>query len=150
MASTIRRVVTGQAENGRAVILADGPPLGAESPPRVFWQTTSQDDRIAPSEASQAETMEFGPPTDGTLYLIAEWPPGLVSARHRTNTIDYVTILSGEIWLCLDETEVLLNAGDCVVQGGVVHTWKNRTQETCFASVVMVGTNTVLNEVTHP
>jgi len=44
---------------------------------------------------------------------------------HRTETIDYAIILSGEITMLLDEGEVLLNAGDVLVQCGTNHAWSN-------------------------
>ena len=58
---------------------------------------------------------------------------------HRTNTIDYVVILFGEIWLIVDEKELLVKQGDVVVQGGVNHTWVNRSKEPCVLLAVLVG-----------
>ena len=46
---------------------------------------------------------------------------------HRTETIDYVLILSGEIYCVLDDTEVLLKAGDTMIQCGTNHAWSNRS-----------------------
>jgi uncharacterized cupin superfamily protein len=59
---------------------------------------------------------------------------------HTTDTVDYVTILSGEIWLVLDDgAEVHLEPGDCVVQNGTQHAWHNRNPEPCVLVTVMVG-----------
>lgn len=45
---------------------------------------------------------------------------------HSTPTIDHSTVLSGAVWLRLDEgAEVLLTAGDCVIQRGTRRTWRN-------------------------
>jgi len=48
---------------------------------------------------------------------------------HKTRTVDYCIVFSGEIWAVLDEGEVLLRAGDCLVQRGTHHAWSNRTDE---------------------
>ena len=45
---------------------------------------------------------------------------------HRTASIDYGIVLSGEITLILDDSEVILRAGDVVVQRGTDHAWANR------------------------
>jgi Cupin domain len=49
---------------------------------------------------------------------------------HRTETIDYGILLSGELWLVLDEEETRLSPGDIVIQRGTNHAWSNRTDET--------------------
>lgn len=60
---------------------------------------------------------------------------------HKTNTIDYVTILSGQVYLVVDSgEEALLNSGDLVVQRGAMHSWHNHTEELCFMSIVQIGT----------
>ena len=59
---------------------------------------------------------------------------------HTTDTIDYGIVLSGEIWLELDdEAEVHLKQGDCVIQNGTRHAWRNRGPEPCIMAFVMVG-----------
>ncbi len=58
---------------------------------------------------------------------------------HRTNTVDYVVILFGEIWLIVDDKEILVKQGDVVVQGGVNHTWVNRSDAPCVLLAVLVG-----------
>lgn len=50
---------------------------------------------------------------------------------HRTESVDYGIVLSGEIVLLLDDSEVHLKAGDVVVQRGTVHAWTNRTDTIC-------------------
>lgn len=49
---------------------------------------------------------------------------------HRTETVDYGILLSGEIWLVLDEGETRLQSGDIVIQRGTNHAWSNRTDKT--------------------
>lgn len=57
---------------------------------------------------------------------------------HRTDTIDYLVILSGEIYMLLETEEVLLKSGDTVVQSGVAHSWSNRSAEPCVILAVIV------------
>jgi quercetin dioxygenase-like cupin family protein len=57
---------------------------------------------------------------------------------HRTETIDYAIILSGEITMLLDEGEVLLKAGDVLVQCGTNHAWSNRSSAPCIVAFVLI------------
>ena len=57
---------------------------------------------------------------------------------HRTETIDYAIILSGEITMLLDEGEVLLKAGDVLVQCGTNHAWSNRSNAPCVVAFVLI------------
>jgi len=57
---------------------------------------------------------------------------------HRTATIDYVLILSGEIYCVLDDSEVLLKAGDMMVQCGTNHAWSNRSNAPCDIAFVLI------------
>lgn len=73
--------------------------------------------------------------------------PGLAEAMetadpgmHTTDTVDYGIVISGEIWLELDDgAEVHLKQGDCVVQNGTRHAWRNKSSETCVMAFVMIG-----------
>ncbi|MBV9239605.1 MAG: cupin domain-containing protein [Xanthobacteraceae bacterium] len=57
---------------------------------------------------------------------------------HRTESVDYGVILSGEIYLILDEQEVLVRAGDVVVQRGTNHAWSNRSSAPCRVAFILV------------
>ncbi len=57
---------------------------------------------------------------------------------HKTPTIDFGVVLSGEIWLELDDSEVHLTPGDCVVQRGTMHAWRNRSDRPCVMSFVLI------------
>jgi len=57
---------------------------------------------------------------------------------HRTETIDYAVVLSGEIYCVLDDTEVLLKAGDILVQCGTNHAWSNRSNAPCDILFVLI------------
>jgi len=61
------------------------------------------------------------------------------SGFHRTDTLDYVMILDGEVTLELDRGSVALGPGDCVVQRGTRHAWRNRSGRPVKMAVVMVS-----------
>ena len=57
---------------------------------------------------------------------------------HRTDSVDYAIILTGEIYMLLDNEDVHLKAGDVVVQRGTNHAWSNRGSETCIIAFVLI------------
>jgi quercetin dioxygenase-like cupin family protein len=62
------------------------------------------------------------------------------SGMHTTNTIDFEYVVSGEVWLELDDgVEVHLCAGDTVVQSGTRHAWRNKSSAPCQMVVVLIG-----------
>ena len=59
---------------------------------------------------------------------------------HTTDTIDFEYIISGEIWLELDDgKEVHIRAGDTVIQNGTRHAWHNRGSEPCRMVICLIG-----------
>jgi mannose-6-phosphate isomerase-like protein (cupin superfamily) len=109
------------------------------------------------------------PPKGGTLFRTVEFPPdevwrGSVDSQkafdsiggghtrdsasndpmmHKSDTIDYVVILSGEIYAVMDEGEVLLKSGDVLVQRGTNHSWSNRSGKSCVLAVVLVSADAI-------
>ena len=55
--------------------------------------------------------------------------PGRHPLMHRTESVDYGIVLDGQIVLLLDDSEVVLEQGDIVVQRGTIHAWTNRTDK---------------------
>ena len=59
---------------------------------------------------------------------------------HTTDTVDFDVVISGEVCLELDDgAEVLLKAGDCVIQNGTRHAWHNRSSEKCVIAGALIG-----------
>ncbi|MER7005927.1 cupin domain-containing protein [Dactylosporangium sp. NPDC000555] len=85
--------------------------------------------------AFQAEMRERAPLMSGTGQHDRNRP-----GFHRTDTIDFVVIISGELVLELEDGEVRVGPGDCVVQRGTWHAWHNRGSEPCVMSAVLVST----------
>ena len=57
---------------------------------------------------------------------------------HRTETIDYAIVLSGEITMLLDDDEVHLKSGDVLVQCGTNHAWSNRSDDICEVAFILI------------
>ena len=57
---------------------------------------------------------------------------------HRTESVDYAIVLSGEIHLVLDDSETLLHEGDVVIERGTNHAWANRSGQPCRMLFVLI------------
>ncbi len=62
---------------------------------------------------------------------------------HKTDSIDYAIVLSGEIYAMMDDGEVLLTAGDVLVQRGTNHAWSNRTNDPAVVAFVLIDADPV-------
>jgi mannose-6-phosphate isomerase-like protein (cupin superfamily) len=83
--------------------------------------------------AAVAEANEKMP--GATAFMEADNP-----GMHTTDTIDFIVVLSGEISLELDDRQtVQLRTGDCVVQNGTRHAWRNTSSEPCFMAYAVIG-----------
>lgn len=72
----------------------------------------------------------------GMAEVLEPQNPGM----HTTDTVDFDVVISGEVYLELDDgSEVLLRTGDCVVQNGTRHAWRNRSTASCVIAVTLVG-----------
>lgn len=79
-------------------------------------------------------------PPDGVIFCISNIAPNFTVPMHRTLSLDYAIVLSGEIVIKLDSgEEKTVKAGEFIVQGGVNHQWINKTGEMCRIGVVMVS-----------
>jgi len=62
------------------------------------------------------------------------------AGMHTTDTVDFDLVISGEVWLELDDgAEVHLHPGDTVVQNGTRHAWHNKTDKPCVLAVALIG-----------
>jgi quercetin dioxygenase-like cupin family protein len=80
---------------------------------------------------------------NGTIFRVIEFAPGLAARNHRTDSIDYIVVISGEIDMELDDSRVHLRTGDVMVQRGTIHNWINRGTEPWVLAVVLVDAKPV-------
>ncbi|RAJ06501.1 Cupin domain-containing protein [Chitinophaga skermanii] len=89
------------------------------------------------------------PPT-GTYFRYVQIPPdkdlGIEAPigqphplMHETATLDYIVILSGTLYLIMEEGETLLQPGDIVIQRGTNHAWSNRSDQPVIQLAVLIG-----------
>ena len=166
----VRRVVTGHDEDGRAVVVSDAPAPRSHEYQHVpgmgtaiVWATRAGADP-APDQPGQI------PAPGGSSFVIVRFPPDTVYAApgfdgaaadaeqrsvipdlaelfepdapgmHVTPTADYVIVLTGRIWLELDDGVLVeLAAGDTVVQNGTRHAWRNLGDREATLGVVMIN-----------
>ena len=142
----IRRVVTGHDRNQIAKVILDGVATNARRPPSgnvstLIWCTDETPADIAIGEGAQdmgARKLGTPPPPDGTRFAVIDFPPGNKPAMHRTETIDYVIVVSGQIDMDLDNSSVTLQAGDVMVQRGTSHAWVNRSNTPARVAFVLI------------
>ena len=143
----VRRVVTGHDANGKAVVAIDelstnvvSMRKGATS--NNIWSTKGFPVDNATS-ADGAREITATTREDGTVFRVIEYAPGVTPRNHRTNSVDYAVVLSGEIEMELDDETVHLQAGDVMVQRGTTHNWINRFDKPCVIAFVLIAAQPV-------
>jgi quercetin dioxygenase-like cupin family protein len=142
----IRRIVTGHAATMVAKAIMDGPATNwkSGSPGTVstlIWSTDATPADIAvgePVEDLGARLLGTAPPRNGTRFAVIDFPPGNSGRMHRTETLDYVIVIAGEIDMDMDESTLRLKAGDVLVQRGSNHAWVNRGSERARVAFVLI------------
>jgi len=147
MAQQFRRVVTGHDATGRAVVTIDEVAANQVSARPgatacVVW-TTEGFPVDNNGEEDQGLRKTGTTLDDGTVFRILELAPGVSPRNHRTDSIDYAVIMSGEVDMELDDTSVHLKAGDVLVQRGTIHNWVNRGTEPCVIAFVLIAAKPV-------
>jgi quercetin dioxygenase-like cupin family protein len=143
---SIRRVVTGHDRAGVAKAILDGPAINAKFPgdgvvSTLIWCTDRMPADIAIGETPEdmgARIIGTPPPPNGTRFAVIEFQPGAPGRMHRTETIDYVIVISGEIDMDMDDSTVRLKAGDVMVQRGTNHAWVNRSSAPARVAFVLI------------
>src|ERR1700756_2699676 len=143
MSLKVRRVVTGHDETGRAVVAIDEVCSNlltrrAQHQSCVVWSTGSfPSDNSEPQDGAWREVASTDP--DGTVFRIVEYAPGVAPRHHRTESIDYAVVMTGEIDLEFDGASVHLRQGDVLVQRGTIHNWVNRGTAPCIIAFVLIA-----------
>lgn len=133
----------------------------------LLWVTDSTPADVSGDQDAAARKIGVPPPANGTIFRVIEYAPekeikssyeerikltrgmGLGpegptrdhprdAGMHRTRTIDYVLVLSGEIDMLMDDSEVHLKAGDVLVQRATNHAWVNRGDKPCKVAFILV------------
>ena len=144
----LRRVVTGHDDKGRAKVLIDEQVTNVFSPRpgaaySVIWSNegfpVSNDGSEDPSNKKIPTSID-----NGTVFRVVSFGPGVSPRTHRTDSVDYAVVMSGEIDMELDDGKsVHLKAGDVLVQRGTIHNWVNRGTAPCVIAFVLVAAKPV-------
>jgi quercetin dioxygenase-like cupin family protein len=146
----VRRIVTGHDEFGKGIVASDeeltavsrglGPGIsGCE-----IWSTNSMPgDNSMEAEAAQragfVKKYNYVGSGQGTTVRIVEWASGHAMFPHRTETMDYSIVLSGEIDVEFDSGQVVtMKQGDIIVMRGVTHTWKNKSALPAVTAFILI------------
>jgi uncharacterized cupin superfamily protein len=62
-----------------------------------------------------------------------------VPGMHQTDSIDVVTVISGEIWAVVETGETLMKPGDTIIQRGTRHAWRNRSDAPCTVAALHIS-----------
>jgi len=147
MALKVRRVITGHNSSGKAVVLIDevvgrlkeGRPGAMVAP---IWTTEGfpvNNDGSEDASLRQTGTTLPG----GTVLRVVEFSPGVQARNHRTDSIDYAIVMSGEIDMDIDGEVVHLKAGDVLVQRGTIHNWINKGTAPCVIAFALIDAKPV-------
>ena len=147
--------------DGQVALMASRAPVGVGE----IWVTEKTPAELAPTEDRAHVKVGIQPPRGGTIFRIVEIPPTSTAVEkldintmmkvvgadapakglpprhpmmHRTRSLDYAIVLSGEIDMLLDEGEVHLKAGDVLVQQATNHAWVNRGKENCRIAFILI------------
>jgi len=130
-----------------------------------LWETKgAPEDNDRKGDAAD-RPVHLEPPKNGSIMRIVEFPPDSTRPQdsdshagfkaigaghaqdrksadpmmHRTNTVDYIIVLKGEIYAIMDQGEALLRAGDILIQRGTNHSWSVRGSEPCIIAAVLIN-----------
>jgi quercetin dioxygenase-like cupin family protein len=142
----IRRIVTGHDGQEVARVLIDGAASNAKFPSpgtvsTLIWCTDGAPAHIPAGteiEDMGARILGTAPPVNGSRFAVIDFPPGNKAHMHRTETLDYVIVLEGEIEMDMDDSTVKMKAGDIMVQRGTNHAWANRSSSRARVVFVLI------------
>lgn len=127
----VRRVVTGHDADGRA-IFRDDARFATEDVPSgdasfaLIWSAGGLPVDNNDETDGRARNAGLTIHEQGSVIRVVDMLPGCASPMHRTSSLDYGIIISGQLELELDDgATTLLGPGDIVVQRGTMHLWRN-------------------------
>ena len=147
MAFQVRRVVTGHDNKGKAIVKIDEIVSNVKSGrpgalAAAIWTTEKfpvNNDGQEDAGARPVATTLAG----GTIFRVVEFSPGLQARNHRTDSIDYAVVLSGEIDMEMDGSMIHLKGGDVLVQRGTIHNWINNGKAPCVIAFILIDAKPV-------
>lgn len=140
----VRRIVTGHDPDGKAMFRSDDllpvdPIPSGDAAFSLVWTTATvpadNNDETDGRLRDAGLTLH-----NGSVIRIVDMLPGGASPMHRSSSIDYGIVLSGEVELELDDGAIkVARAGDIIVQRGTIHLWRNPSKsEICRIAFILI------------
>ena len=130
-----------------------------------LWETTTAPADLSSNADPVARPVHLEPARTGTICRVVELPPDAAISKnadsremfaalgaghtvdtssstammHKTASVDYAIVLSGEVWAVMDEGETRMQAGDVLIQRGTNHAWSNRSNAPAMVAFILVG-----------
>jgi quercetin dioxygenase-like cupin family protein len=126
----VRRVVTGHDENGKAIFKSDNvytPEVIPSGDAEMLTLWTAATVPVDNNDETDGKERDAGVTLNGgSVIRTCDMLPGSASPMHRTNSLDYGIVISGQVELELDDgVKTICSAGDVIVQRGTMHLWRN-------------------------
>jgi quercetin dioxygenase-like cupin family protein len=140
----VRRVIIGHDRDKKARAIRDDIAANISTRSNAASTTVWCSEKVPvqlPAEGGAdlgALRLNSGTPPNGTRLMVMDLFPGCRGAMHRTDTLDYVIVLEGNVEMLMDDSSVVLCAGDILVQQGTIHAWTNPTQEHARMAIVLI------------
>ena len=156
-----RSIIARDEASPNTIAISESPAFGMTD----LWVTHDAPADNAGTADPAARKIVLEPPARGTIFRVVEFPPDAQIAgrfdrvkafeaigasealdpdgsrhpgMHRTHSVDYAIVVSGEIWAVMDVGETLMRAGDCLIQRGTNHAWSNRSDRPCLVVFILV------------
>lgn len=165
--ASARIVVSGLDEDGRSTIISDGPAAGIAPRPGGsvvidLWRVQGLPPSVQDDDGL-ANGAGLAPPPAGMVVRLCTFPPDAemdikaferammetygpdasghhgTPGMHCTDTVDVITVLSGELCAVMESGERVLRPGDTFVQRGTWHAWRNRGAVPATIVATMIG-----------
>jgi quercetin dioxygenase-like cupin family protein len=142
----MRRIVTGHDPSGKAIVLIDDEATNKRTSASgnsstLMWCTDAMPADIAIGEGVEdmgSRILGTPPPGNGTRFTVNDIMPGATATMHRTESIDYVIVISGNVEMEMDGSTIAMSAGDVMIQRGTNHAWVNRSAEPARIAFVLI------------
>jgi hypothetical protein len=132
-----RRVIAGVDNNGKSTIVSDENTATRVALPSFtvndVWRVDNLPAGVGDQDTLSGE-VQLHPPKNGLVVRLATFLPDSwlnpeeAMGMHFTDTVDVVTVVSGEIYAILETGETLLRPGDTIINRGNKHAWSNRSE----------------------
>ncbi|MVW84808.1 cupin domain-containing protein [Pseudomonas sp. PB101] len=125
------------------------------------WRTQSPPARLQADDNHYYKSIMTRPEPGGSLMRIVDIPPdeslppispkelsieipNLIGPLNNftqtpiphSDSLDYCIVIIGELWLILDNDQVMLSAGDTIIQRNTKHSWSNRTNKMARLAII--------------